>query len=111
MWSLTAYHIQALRDNPECAAEELAGLQDETDPGLAVALTCKLRKPAVMKQTGKPLIGILREEGVNGQVEMAAAFDHAGFDCIDIHMTDLLSRNMSLNDLNGIVACGRFFLW
>ena len=90
LWSLTSYHIQALRDNPACADEEFTCLQDDTDPGLSITPGFKINKPAALINTSRPRIGILREQGVNGHVEMAAAFDRAGFDCIDINMNDLL---------------------
>ena len=56
----------------------------------------------------KPIIAILRDQGVNGQVEMAAAFDSVGFKCIDLHMTDLINRKRNLNEFRGLVACGGF---
>ena len=163
LWSLTTYHIQALRDNPACAAEEFAVIQDMTDPGLSIMpghagephhslephharepqpglephtarephsalepdhsrnsgnpvgqsslnkdqpATGYRARPAMAHD--KPAIGILREQGVNGHVEMAAAFDRAGFDCIDINMNDLLNRSASLTNLSGLAACGGF---
>ena len=166
LWSLTTYHMQALRDNPACAAEEFEVIQDMTDPGLSImphhsgkngnpvgqsspgmtdfstgfparpgmlsagvkpGMTDDKPAPASRKpgpetatatDTGKPgmavinrarpSVGILREQGVNGHVEMAAAFDRAGFECIDINMNDLLKRSASLDKLTGLVACGGF---
>ncbi len=108
LWSLTSYHIQALRDNPACAEEEFACLQDDADPGLSITPTFKINKPTAVIKTSRPRVGILREQGVNGHVEMAAAFDRAGFDCIDINMNDLLNRTASLDKLAGLVACGGF---
>ena len=148
LWSLTTYHMQALRDNPACAAEEFEALQDMTDPGLSImpgpALEPHLaREPRHSRKSGnpveqssfdkdnfssglrarpvpgygkpgsamacdKPAVGILREQGVNGHVEMAAAFDRAGFECIDINMNDLLNRTASLDQLSGLAACGGF---
>ena len=109
LWSLTSYHIQALRDNPACAEEEFACLQDDTDPGLSITPTFQVSPGmATAINTGRPVVGILREQGVNGHVEMAAAFERAGFDCIDINMNDLVNRSASLDKLAGLVACGGF---
>ena len=108
LWSLTTYHMQALRDNPACADEEFECLQDLTDPGLSLASTFQIDRPAPYVNTAKPGVGILREQGVNGHVEMAAAFERAGFDCIDINMNDLITRSASLDRLAGLVACGGF---
>lgn len=106
-WSETSYRMQALRDHPECAREEYDRLLDSDDPGLSVQTTFELSAPAV--QTGaRPAIAILREQGVNGQVEMAAAFERAGFDCVDVHMNDILSGEVTLNAFHGLVACGGF---
>ena len=108
IWSLTTYHMQALRDNPHCAREEFEALQDLDDPGLSCEPTYRLARSAPRAGNARPTIGILREQGVNGHVEMAAAFDRAGFDCIDINMNDLLNRTASLDNLSGLVACGGF---
>lgn len=108
LWSLTTYHMQALRDNPDCAREEFEALQDLDDPGLSCEPTYHLARSAPRVGSARPALGILREQGVNGHVEMAAAFDRAGFDCIDINMNDLLSRAVSLDELSGLVACGGF---
>ena len=108
LWSLTTYHMQALRDNPDCAREEFEALQDLDDPGLSCEPTCRPARSAPRAGSARPAIGILREQGVNGHVEMAAAFDRAGFDCIDINMNDLLDRTASLDKLSGLVACGGF---
>ena len=108
LWSLTTYHMQALRDNPDCAREEFDALQDPDDPGLSCVQTYRVEKPVPVTGSARPAVGILREQGVNGHVEMAAAFDRAGFDCIDINMNDLLSRAVSLDKLSGLVACGGF---
>ena len=108
LWSLTTYHMQALRDNPDCAREEFDALQDPDDPGLSCVQTYRVEKPVPVTGSARPALGILREQGVNGHVEMAAAFDRAGFDCIDINMNDLLGRAVSLDKLSGLVACGGF---
>ncbi len=107
IWSETTYHMQKLRDNPDCAEAEFAGLLDVTDPGLHVKLTYDLNAaPAVMRS--RPKIAILREQGVNGQVEMAAAFDRAGFAAVDVHMSDIISGRVNLSDFKGVAACGGF---
>ena len=110
-WSETSYQMQKLRDHPQCAQQAYDHILDNTDPGLHVQLSFKpnddIAAPYI--QTGiRPTIAILREQGVNGHVEMAAAFDRAGFTAIDIHMSDLISGRFSLNDYKGFVACGGF---
>lgn len=111
VWAETSYRIQALRDNPECAKEEHDQLLNISDPGLNVSLTFDVDDntwaPYVMKKI-RPKICVLREQGVNGQVEMAAAFDRAGFESVDVHMTDLIEGRVSLKDFSGLVACGGF---
>jgi phosphoribosylformylglycinamidine synthase len=106
-WSETTYLMQKLRDNPECAREEYDRILDVGDPGLCVALTYD---PAeVFVNTGAaPRVAILREQGVNGQVEMAAAFTRAGFEALDVHMSDLISGRVSLSSFKGYAACGGF---
>ena len=108
-WSETTYRMQALRDNPVCAKEEYDNALDEQDPGLTFSLTYnpddKAFKP---KASVKPKMCILREQGVNGHIEMAAAFALAGFDCQDVHMSDLISGKVDLADFKGLVACGGF---
>jgi phosphoribosylformylglycinamidine synthase len=107
IWSETTYHMQKLRDNPDCAEAEFAGLLDVTDPGLHAKLTYDLNAaPAIMRS--RPKIAILREQGVNGQVEMAAAFDRAGFAAVDVHMSDIISGRVNLSDFKGVAACGGF---
>lgn len=109
-WSETSYRIQALRDNPRMAKEEFDTKLDENNPGLNAKLTFdpadNLGAPAI---TGtRPKVAILREQGVNSHVEMAAAFDRAGFAAYDVHMTDLLEGRSRLADFQGMVACGGF---
>ncbi len=110
-WSKTTYHMQAMRDNPECAAQELAAKLDRDDPGLHVSLTFDLNEdpaaPYIASGT-RPRLAVLREQGVNGQVEMAAAFERAGFQPVDVHMSDILSGAMTLDDFHGLAACGGF---
>jgi phosphoribosylformylglycinamidine synthase len=107
MWSETTYRLQALRDHPESARQEFDRIIDPNDLGLSMHLTFELKRADVV--TGaRPRIAILREQGVNGQVEMAAAFDRAGFEAVDVHMTDLLSGRRTLEGFKGIVAGGGF---
>jgi phosphoribosylformylglycinamidine synthase len=110
-WSTTAWHMQKLRDNPDCADEEFNSLSNADDPGLSYELSFDLGDniAAPYFNTGtRPRIAILREQGVNGQIEMAAAFDRAGFECIDVHMNDLFRADVNLNDFKGLAACGGF---
>jgi len=106
-WSELTYRMQALRDNPECAKEEYDSLLDENDPGAAYKLTYDPSVPSVVSNV-RPSMMILREQGINGHVEMAAAFHRVGFRCVDVHMTDLLSGRVDLKDFIGLVACGGF---
>jgi len=111
VWSLTSFHMQALRDNPECARQEYRQLLDTDDPGLSVAVTFVPDQNITVPRNRKgvrPAIAILREQGVNGQVEMAAAFHRAGFDCMDVHMSDLLTGACDLTGFQGLAACGGF---
>ena len=106
-WSETTYRMQALRDNPVTAKEEYDNGLDEADPGLSFKLTYD-PDGKVKAGKGRPRIAILREQGVNGHVEMAAAFALAGFESVDVHMTDLLAGRVDLADFKGLVACGGF---
>ena len=110
LWSGTSHAIQSLRDNPDCADEELARVTAE-DVGLTVSLSFDPAKDicAPMIAAGvRPRIAVLREQGVNGHVEMAAAFHRAGFTPVDVHMSDVLIGKLSLDDFKGLVACGGF---
>jgi phosphoribosylformylglycinamidine synthase len=109
-WSEMSYRIQALRDNPATAAEEFDRLLDDKDPGLNANLSFDPKEDiARMYRGGKrPPVAILREQGVNSQNEMAAAFMRAGFAAIDVHMSDLLSGRDTLANYVGLVACGGF---
>ncbi|ABE54559.1 phosphoribosylformylglycinamidine synthase [Shewanella denitrificans OS217] len=111
LWSQTSYKMQALRDNPDCALEEFSLKQSETDPGLTVKLNFDpsqdVAAPYILKGIA-PKMAILREQGVNSHVEMAAAFDRAGFESRDVHMSDILSGRISLDEFQGLVACGGF---
>jgi phosphoribosylformylglycinamidine synthase len=107
-WQETSYRMQALRDNPECARQEFESLRDTDDPGLSATLGFDPAVlPAIIGKT-RPRVAILREQGVNGQIEMAAAFDRAGFTAVDVHMSDILEGRVSLRDFKGLAACGGF---
>jgi phosphoribosylformylglycinamidine synthase len=111
VWSETSFHMQSLRDNPQCAQQEMDVRLDAEDPGMSVELSFDLTDnvAAPFIHTGvRPRMAILREQGVNGQIEMAAAFDRAGFDAIDVHMSDIIAGRTSLADFKGVVACGGF---
>ena len=110
-WSETSYRMQSLRDNPQCAQQEYDALLDAQDPGLNIKATFDINEDIVAPYINKgvrPKVAILREQGVNGHVEMAAAFDRAGFSAIDVHMSDIMEQRLSLRDMQGIVACGGF---
>ena len=109
-WSETSYRMQALRDNPECAKNEFDNLLDVRDPGLSAAPAFDINDDisAPFINTTKPAVAVLREQGVNGQVEMAWAFHKAGFDAVDVHMSDILEGRVSLEEFKGLVACGGF---
>lgn len=110
-WAETSYQMQALRDNPECARQEFDTILDENDPGMFAKLSFDMAEnvAAQLIVSGqRPKVAILREQGVNGQVEMAASFDHAGFCAIDVHMSDVLEGRVQLADFVGLVACGGF---
>jgi phosphoribosylformylglycinamidine synthase len=110
IWSATTWQMQMLRDNPASAQQEYDRLLDAADPGLHARLTYNLNEnpvaPALLKS--HPRIAILREQGVNGQVEMAAAFDRAGFAAVDVHMSDIIAGRVQLDDFKGVAACGGF---
>ena len=110
-WARTSYEMAKLRDNPACAEQEFASHADAADPGLRYALSYDAQADvaAPFIATGKrPRVAVLREQGVNGQVEMAAAFDAAGFAAVDVHMSDILSGRVGLGDFTGLAACGGF---
>ena len=111
LWSTVSHTIQSLRDNPKCADEELENIIDENNPGLSANLSFDSNENIASSyvNTGvRPKIAVLREQGVNGHMEMAAAFTRAGFDAFDVHMTDLIEKRKQLNDFHGLVACGGF---
>jgi phosphoribosylformylglycinamidine synthase len=109
-WAETSYRMQALRDNPDCARREFEAIADEDDPGLNAELSFDpaddVAAPFIVK--GRPRVAILREQGVNGHMEMAAAFDRAGFTAVDVHMSDILAGHVKLRDFVGLAACGGF---
>jgi phosphoribosylformylglycinamidine synthase len=110
-WSETSYHMRRLRDDPQCAEEELAAQTDVSDPGLSVHLTFDPQEDIAapyISRGARPAVAILREQGVNSQIEIAAAFEFAGFESHDIHMTDLLNGRRDLRAFKGLVACGGF---
>ena len=110
-WSETTWRMQTLRDNPQCAQAEYDRILDAADPGITPLLTFDPAQniAAPFINTGaRPRMAILREQGVNGQIEMAAAFDRAGFAAVDVHMSDIIAGRVSLADFKGFAACGGF---
>jgi phosphoribosylformylglycinamidine synthase len=111
LWSETSWRLQRLRDNPQCADQEFERLADPHDPGLSVRLTFDPREDVAAPFAShgvRPRVAVLREQGVNSQTEMAAAFLRAGFEPHDVHMTDILRGRTSLAEYSGLVACGGF---
>ncbi len=111
MWAETSYRMQELRDNSDCARQEFALIQDAGNPGLHSKLSFDVKEDIAAPYINlgqRPRIAVLREQGVNGQIEMAAAFHRAGFDAVDVHMSDLISGRVSLDNFNALVACGGF---
>jgi len=119
VWAETTHKMQSLRDNSECAQQEHDVKFDTEDPGLHAELTFDINEDIVADLIAKdaqntdgnasnPRVAILREQGVNSHVEMAAAFDRAGFIAIDVHMSDILSGRTDLANFNGLVVCGGF---
>jgi phosphoribosylformylglycinamidine synthase len=103
--------MQQLRDNPECAQQEFDRILDDTDPGLQSVLTFDPAEDVAAPYIAggaRPAVAILREQGVNGQLEMAAAFDRAGFRAVDVTMSDIVDGRVSLRDFHGFAACGGF---
>jgi phosphoribosylformylglycinamidine synthase len=111
LWSDTTFRMQSLRDDAECAAEEHRARLDDKDPGQFARATFDVDDDIAapfISRGARPRIAVLREQGVNGQVEMAAAFDRAGFSAVDVHMSDLLASRVDLASFRGLVACGGF---
>ena len=106
-WAETSYKIQSIRDNPKTAKEEFDLILDNSFVGIQPKINFDIPKSVNIKKT-KPKIAILREQGINGQSEMAAAFNYAGFDSFDVHMSELSDGTKNLNDFQGLAACGGF---
>jgi len=111
LWSQTSHAIQTLRDNAQCADDELKSILDENNPGLSAHLSFDLNEEVnapYINKGARPKVAVLREQGVNGHMEMAAAFERAGFDAFDVHMTDLIEQRQCLQDFQALAACGGF---
>ncbi|WP_108650195.1 phosphoribosylformylglycinamidine synthase [Dongshaea marina] len=111
IWSETSFQMQQLRDNPECASSEQEVRVDANDPGMSVFLSFDPAEDVAAPYIAKglqPQLAVLREQGVNSQSEMAAAFDRAGFDAVDVHMSDFLSGRHTLDQFKGLAVCGGF---
>jgi len=110
IWSETSYQLASLRDNPDCTNQAFDAINQPDDKGLYAELTYDSSQDICAPYINKtrPKMAILREQGVNGQIEMAAAFDRAGFTAIDVHMSDLIEGRVSLASFQGLVACGGF---
>src|SRR3569623_1747342 len=110
-WSETSYRMQALRDNPQCAQQEFDRILDSAHRGLHAELSFDIDDDIAARRSqyrARPRVAVLREQGVNGHVEMAAAFDRAGFAAVDVHMSDILEGRIRLADFQVIAACGGF---
>ena len=111
VWDAVSWKIAQQRDNPACADSEHAAAGEPADPGMHLHLTFDpAENPAApfLNLGARPRVAVLREQGVNSHVEMAYAFTEAGFDAVDVHMTDLQSGRAQLQDFAGVVACGGF---
>jgi phosphoribosylformylglycinamidine synthase len=108
IWSDVTRRIAALRDNPAAAESEYQLKLDPKNPGIRPKLTFELSTLNPQLSTSRPQVAILREQGVNGQIEMAHAFTRAGFRAVDVHMSDILEGRVSLRDFRGLAACGGF---
>ena len=118
VWASTSYHMQRLRDSPDCADAEYANIDEDSSAGLSYNLTFNtsefispLRSRLPLPMSGlfkKPRVAILREQGVNGAAEMAFAFHIADFIAVDVHMTDIVSGRTTLDSFVGLAACGGF---
>jgi phosphoribosylformylglycinamidine synthase len=107
LWAATSHRVQRLRDHPACADEEYAALDDWARPGLTPRVTFGPRAPAAIGGA-RPRVAVLREQGVNGQREMAMAFHAAGFEAVDVHMSDLEAGRQRLDAFHGLAVCGGF---
>ncbi len=108
VWTEVAYHLQKQRDNPTCAQQEYESIKNNQVSGLFVHCSFKVDEVFAIDHQLRPRLAILREQGVNGQIEMAAAFDQAGFTCVDVHVSDILEGRISLSHFQGLAACGGF---
>ncbi len=110
-WARTSFQIQRLRDNPDCAQREFTQISEDFDPGLSAEfrfdVNDDIAAPYIMKGV-RPRVAVLREQGINGQIEMAAAFTRAGFNAVDVHMSEILSGETDLKDFKGMAVCGGF---
>lgn len=110
-WWETSWQMQSLRDNPACAQSEFEHQREDDDPGLTASTSFDIDDDVAapfIHSGARPAMAILREQGVNGQVEMAAAFERAGFAAVDVHMSDIISGRRDLSEFKGLVACGGF---
>jgi phosphoribosylformylglycinamidine synthase len=107
-WASTSYAMQRIRDNPNSADSEFAAILDDADPGLSYNLTFTPSTVLPAPNSLRPRVAILREQGVNSHAEMAFAFHLAGFEPVDVHMTDIITKRISLADFKGLAACGGF---
>ena len=111
-WSKVSYHIAKNRDNPECVQQAFDLIGDKSHQGLIAQANYDLNQaieaPYINSRSTQPKVAILREQGVNGQLEMAAGFKRAGLEAVDVHMSDLLKGRVNLRDFDGLVACGGF---
>jgi phosphoribosylformylglycinamidine synthase len=110
-WSRTSYEIASLRDDPQCALEEFEAIADVADPGLRCHPVFDPNDDVAasfIARGTRPRVAVLREQGVNSHIEMAAAFERAGFDAFDVHMSDLASGRTDLHGFQALAACGGF---
>lgn len=111
-WSKVSYHIAKDRDNPECVQQAFDLIGDKSHQGLIAQANYDLNQaieaPYINSRSAQPKVAILREQGVNGQLEMGAGFKRAGLEAVDVHMSDLLKGRVNLRDFDGLVACGGF---
>jgi len=108
IWAETSYKMQSLRDDPVCAEEEFALIKDDSYRGVFNDLTYSYSYSPERDLLHRPKVAILREQGVNGHIEMAWAFTAAGFDAVDVHMSDVITGSLTLSDFKGLAACGGF---
>jgi phosphoribosylformylglycinamidine synthase len=108
LWAETSYRMQAIRDDPIAAKEEFDAILDDEDTGLICDYEAGFLPDVSPNTANRPKVAILREQGVNGQIEMGWSFAAAGFDAIDVHMSDIISGKVSLKSFSGLAACGGF---